>query len=346
MDMRSVKLTFLSFVLLTGFLQFYGLIEMNKLVKPIIWNLIENHQTLSPQFTKTRDKLDAPIRPIAVRVCTQAERLQHIRRACSKITVTPRPERLYVNHASKIAYCVNPKAACSSLTELMVRMTLPDTNRPLKIGNIHDYDFLYGVGITQEPYDAATMKDYLKITTTREPFDRLLSGYFSKMTTIASLKDMKYQNIKHFVLKNFRKNPHNTSPNVSLEEMVDFVLSNSTYHGDAHFSPYVSFCNPCLIDFDVIIRQETFVSDVEHLLTLPPFQKISINQIPKRNSIRADNMSFVKNLSRYFSNIKTDKLKMIKEEYSAENILYGYDFDLKTLHGSCAIETKNDDVCC
>ena len=105
---------------------------------------------------------------------------------------------------------------------------------------------------------------YLSFIIVRDPFERLLSAYCDK---IENVRDNFYDKVR------CEMNEETCRP--SFGEFVDFITGESILGNslDEHWTPYFSFCSPCIVSYDVIMKFETLIEDEQQL-----FDKVCILQ--------------------------------------------------------------------
>ena len=90
---------------------------------------------------------------------------------------------------------------------------------------------------------------------TRNPYSRLYSAYIDKFYLPGFLKYSKYINDDY-------KRPCNHT--VTFQEYLDYILRRNTK--DFHWQPISDVCDPCFVPYNVIIKQESFNTDVRFIL--------------------------------------------------------------------------------
>lgn len=320
---------------------------------------------LEKQTLKKEDGNREPLR-----VCTQSERKKHIQKICNHIPMNYRRiPALYVSHKHKVAFCEVTKSACTTAKTVLVDMELMKTNGTIPNNEIiHQGEFLKQYGIKKEKY-TRRIRDYLKFIIVRDPFSRLVSAYRDKMSI--NTGSYKYHNIRENIINWYYKNRTNETfiryPKKMLEnimtkalynddidyqvkmpEFISFIQSDKKFHDDIHFRPYILACNPCIVQYDIIMRQETLDYDAVYLLSKIPHRYYP-NLLPIRNK-KTDLSGGInlnpKNLTNYFKDVSLEQMEKLKKTFFAERIFLGYRFNLQTLTGSCSIRTENGENCC
>ena len=102
----------------------------------------------------------------------------------------------------------------------------------------------------------------------RDPYVRIVSGYFDKIVTIPWW----WRNYGAFIVNKFRGG--NVSPDqvgcghdVTFEEFVRFLVYSDTAQTmqDPHFIPVHKLCNVCEFNFDYLGKLETFTQDLKYI---------------------------------------------------------------------------------
>jgi len=132
------------------------------------------------------------------------------------------------------------------------------------------------------------VKQATSVMFVREPFARLLSGYTDKLF---APNPYFWGEIGQHIIKTVRLNSSSTTSSnkslcghdVSFPEFIDYVIQSETLNSsktDEHFSPMYNKCDPCIIDYKVIGKMESFSTDVAYTLGLlvNPVSKESIEE--------------------------------------------------------------------
>ena len=121
-----------------------------------------------------------------------------------------------------------------------------------------------------------------------------------------------------------------------------------------HFTPYARRCMFSEIDYDDVIRIETYRHDVEPLLTYTQSNISALLDASKphyRRITRAQN-SFLNQTSVLpevltdFANISPASLNKLKRWYRYNLEFFGYDFDVETRTAMCKLTDAEGNVCC
>ena len=115
------------------------------------------------------------------------------------------------------------------------------------------------------PFDSDERRNSRTVLVSRDPYSRLFSafvdkmflpGFFPKAERIVA-RQRNISEIK-FVCPN----------NITFEEFLKDILERSRKGNttDPHWAPISSVCNPCNVKAYILVKQESFGSDVEHTL--------------------------------------------------------------------------------
>lgn len=248
--------------------------------------------------------------------------------------------KYYYLDERKIMYCQIPKVSGSTWFAVLVNHT--------EIGKQYTIEELTAkVGFVQKfkkrlkpgkPYDANVHQNYTKFMFVRHPFNRLVSAYKNK-ADITRHSDVLYIEIKAYFQHNLtREQLKNFIP--SFQEFVDFAL----HYDDKHWRSFQYFCNPCHVNFDYILRLETFERDSK-ILMKDIFPEAG--PVPHANPTQNDTNTFqgiVKpKVLEMLAQLSKETLDKLYEKYAFDLEFYGYSFNRETLEAACGFEKY---ACC
>ena len=142
------------------------------------------------------------------------------------------------------------------------------------------------------------------------------------------------------------------SPNGT--KLVRFTKTVLNGKRDEHWNPYAARCNFPAVDYDDVIRIETFRNDVSALLTYTHSNFSVLLETSKfhfrRESTKAadvlrEPLVRPKHLQE-FSDVSTNDLIELKSLYKNDLRLFGYEFDVDTLVASCSMTDERGVTCC
>ena len=192
----------------------------------------------------------------------------------------------------------------------------------------------------------------------RHPFDRLVSAYVDKCVVKA---DKVYFPVCKYIIERFREG-NVTEEEIeqgtpSFLEFVKMILSKSRFSEDIHWKPYGKTCNPCFLDYQHLIRIESMIPD-----SLPVLKKLNISDpmvldsfkhnhelqsLQHRNQASTHAMTRIQpKYLKEFETIPKDMLQQLYQRYKDDFLLFGYQFDNRSMQATCRIETVAGDICC
>lgn len=172
--------------------------------------------------------------------------------------------RVSVRH--RYVYLSVPKAACSTIKVALHRFEGLDA-APERWGEVHDGSF--GLSLLDQSTDivveALTSPEYLRFGFVRNPYDRLLSAWKSKL----AWGNDQYEPARSAVREAFDYpivDGHRVGT-VSFRDAVEVVLDPDTAPVfDAHWDRQVDLLMPEVIELDVVGRFENFATEFTAIL--------------------------------------------------------------------------------
>ena len=130
---------------------------------------------------------------------------------------------------------------------------------------------------------------------------------------------------------------------VYFQEFIQYIVDGAE---DAHWKgPYSTQCEPCIVDYDAIIKLETFSADVPQVIA----KLEGRSQQTKANSFSQShwNDHFIKNLKQY-GNVTQTQLQTMARKYKLDFAQFGYDYVERndSIDISCQMKTAKGDICC
>ena len=100
-------------------------------------------------------------------------------------------------------------------------------------------------------------------------------------------------------------------------------LPKGSWYLNVHFAQYATLCHPCHIDFDYIVNFDTMREDAAYVLSkLGPHHQCLEDKYPYLFS-RSQKSSSV--FDSFFSTLSSQQIQMLKEMYSIDFKLFGYE---------------------
>ncbi|XP_047484466.1 carbohydrate sulfotransferase 13-like [Penaeus chinensis] len=151
----------------------------------------------------------------------------------------------------------------------------------------------------------------------RDPFERLLSAYKDK---IESTKQKFYRTLRCQIQHRATKTTRDCQP--TFPEFVDYLLEERA-KGKApneHWAPYHSFCSPCQLPFDYVLRFESLLEEEAFLVAKVP----GLSAVVKPHKLHASHTDYSAVTRQYFSQLSPLKLARLYDIYRNDFIIFGY----------------------
>ena len=300
--------------------------------------------------SERQNKTNSPNEQVvnSVEICSQEERKQYFQHMCDVIqNRNQRPRAFLVDHEHKVTYCYVPKIASTSWKELMAASTTRgkahNQTENVHEVRIHRPDILQRYGLSTVPMNQLqTLKGYTNFAIVRHPFDRAVSAYADKM-----LHTGYFQTFQNVVKKHFREETQPFKDPVSFLEFVRYLTEGNA--GNPHWRSYMPDCNPCVLDFDYILRVETLEHDSPNILkkinqTLDFFNTNKAN-VNREGNETIDGKVFPKYL-KAFKSIDEEHVISLYQKYRLEFEQFGYTYNHTTKMAYCKVTLPSGKVCC
>ena len=197
---------------------------------------------------------------------------------------------------------------------------------------------------------------YKKVIVVRHPMERIVSAYKNKFVTTTFSKEL-----NQFIIDNYRTNrtSHDIVP--SFEEFVKYVISEyptrpivsrpipsdvSTYAFDGHWRKILHLCHPCQIQYDYILKLETFEADINDIVKLFNGDvHMEPANVPRLNPTSKEYGPLY-----ITSNLPKHLKQSLSEMYESDSKMFGYTFN-DNVETKCRIEYSSDNpfshgTCC
>lgn len=171
------------------------------------------------------------------------------------------PERKYV-------YIATPKVA--NTTVKMALNQLEGNNDPDYVGNIHKQGMHLSDFSVEENVEMLTSSEWFRFTFVRNPYDRLLSAYKSKIGIWGG--EPYYAKMQDEIRETFDypTHPKGYTPVIAFRDFVNYLIKNWERRRvgcDPHFNLQTNLLMLSHVDYDLIGRFESFVKDFQEILT-------------------------------------------------------------------------------
>ena len=298
-------------------------------------------QTTAAKDSKQFDETTVPI-------CTSQERLSYIRQQLMTHPVRGHLS-LVVQDERRVAYCYNKKVASATLWRLMYAA---GSNRTFNISAVQGSDS-FRVRFAKQHAKTSplrlvheqalhTVAGHRMFAVVRNPFDR-----FVRFVSAYS----------HMILSK-----RSSIPSRGLDQWLRGRYSNATLfqrftrsvlegYANEHWVAQTDRCDFKLVQYDDIVRMESFRHDLEPLVTNHLRSNWDLVLQKSKHVFRGNKSTTIQTTvtSRHlpiFQELTKEERRQLKDFYSNDFKLLGYDFDLDTLIASCRITTAEGKICC
>ncbi len=310
-----------------------------------------------------------------IRVCTQQERLQHIKSECEKLrsrmtkAVLRPASRTLADEIHHLLYCYMSKVGCTAFKMLLAKANMHamgqntayskpwkvhKTKRLARIYNLPKLFYFSNEEITRR------LTDYFKFMIMRHPFERLISAWRDK---VVNIKQSEYKDWPARIFKHTRPFLFGKSSVAHSTVITDKDMETASKHSPPRFDEFVTWiadnkiqnehwlsaiesCHVCANDWDAIFRIETMVTDKRILLDrlkddIDPREDITVV-----HSMQSNITFFfpVKELD-LWKNISRPVVNYFLEKYQDDMQLFGYQWDERQSRTVCSINTPSGPCC-
>ena len=247
---------------------------------------------------------------------------------------------IYVNERLDVMYCHIPKVASTTFKALMAcsasRTPVPTGGGLDRLSAYHSPKFLSEHNVTllkryNESESARRVRTYFKFMAVRHPFDRLVSAWRDKIMKINAQVQL------------------NATPE-ELENFESFLQSVAGGERKDHWKPMAATCNPCVMQYDSILRLERTDEEFPLILSKLTDPRGKPNTMPTANKISQVRPSKkLRGLTSFYKNISHDVIRKLLDIYRQDFRLFGYEWDISSATGSCvhdAIIQNETSYCC
>ena len=292
-------------------------------------------------------------------VCEQASRQQHVKEVCKNwhmTEVNAKKAWFFVDTKHRLLFCHVPKAASTTIINAM-KMSQNNASRLLKsspqlYSKVHDMNVLKKFGLKIMTFDeAAKLENYTSFFVTRHPYARLESAFNNKIFHGPRTKSLyrgkaflKFAR-EHDLGVNFKNTSDEAFP-IFAKHFVYADDEDIPYSRDHHWTPMIERCNPCVWDFDYILREETLASDSGAVMKLMGYPSNYLQRTRKNSEAKPKRRNIAKRLQ-YFHMLSEQDVQRLQAIYKLDMALFGYQYNFETATATCHIPTADGKgVCC
>lgn len=176
---------------------------------------------------------------------------------------TPVTKAFFYSPEAKLVVCKVPKIGSTFWARVFAALEGETTaRRAFQLDRYQVHDGKYEIGFV---FAKEAQKRGSKIcVAARNPYTRLFSAYLDKIYLLSVLNQQFGRQLKKG-LENVGKGKCGFA--VSFQEFLDILLNSAAEDiFDDHYSPVTRLCNPCDLNPDYVIKQETMTTDAEFIL--------------------------------------------------------------------------------
>uniref|UniRef100_A0A0B6Z580 Carbohydrate sulfotransferase n=1 Tax=Arion vulgaris TaxID=1028688 RepID=A0A0B6Z580_9EUPU len=168
------------------------------------------------------------------------------------------------------------------------------------------------------------LKKYLKVVFVRDPLERLVIAYRTKLIS----KGSKYfhKTFGSLIIKKYRKKATaaeiKAGTGVKFSEFVKFIIENEHTGAESlneHWGQYYKQCHPCLVDYDYVGNFETVENDTKSVI-----EKLKVSKLIKSPYITDTKLVSQTELMNIYSQVTAHELNNLFKVYAADYTLFGY----------------------
>lgn len=226
------------------------------------------------------------------------------------------------NDRLRIIYCATPKIASTAWRRLLLSLlgkqikfsSSPHTSELFKeLKNINKSEIQF------------RLNNYPKIMFSREPLERVLSGYRDKLENKANKIYNKFYG--RIIMSKYRKNIDKvsleTGQGTTFTEFCQYLIDTANEPSDPHWAPLSKLCSPCSVQYDYIGKYESMIRDSNIIFReMAPYSHLSMpNNTNKHPS--SGNSSLLRH---YFRQLPTGNLHKLWNRYEDDYVMFGYQY--------------------
>lgn len=171
---------------------------------------------------------------------------------------------------------------------------------------------------------AEMLKNYFKVIFVRDPLERLVIAYRTKLVS----KSSKYFHRAYgsAIIKKYRKKATaaeiKEGTSVKFTEFVKFIIDNEYSGSEAlneHWEQYYKQCHPCLVDYDFVGTFENAEKDTASVIG-----KLGATKFVKPPYVTDNKVVSQSELTKIYKTITVSELNNLYKIYSPDYTLFGY----------------------
>ena len=282
-----------------------------------------------------------------------AERIAVMKKACHEHGLDkpgedqlhkPYPWEYFIAPKQKLIWCNVFKSASSSWMYVFNKLAgYSDTQLKSRQPPISMARLKYSRPSVQELLSALDQKDSIGFIIARHPFQRLVSAYKDKI--VGAIPGTPHSKLCQDILVKYRKisrkavqaqtgqrrsrywqGSRNPKMVPTFKEFVSYIIDEAMagHSLDMHWTPVYSFCNPCQVNLNHIVKFETFNRDSDYIVKAVGIQNV-LNKF--KGSLSHENKSRKdkhKPAMEYVNELTQDQLVELTKLYQPDFDIFGY----------------------
>jgi len=223
------------------------------------------------------------------------------------------PHYFLFSPREKLTFCWSHKSGSTSVSQVFALIT----NSTFIIDN-NLYYRLPEVLSPRLPWELrAALESSLVFTVVRHPLTRLVSAYRDKVAPTSSSPSPSWA-LRRLCSQLGRGEGR---CRVSWQEFVLHLLASPPSTYDSHWAPLASHCQPCQVNYDLVLKVETLQSDWEVLRRLS-----GLEELPDLKHLN-DNHNNQGTYRDYISQLSPPTLQKLYNKFRLDFELFGYSLD-------------------
>ncbi|XP_060079862.1 uncharacterized protein LOC132559261 [Ylistrum balloti] len=169
--------------------------------------------------------------------------------------------KYFFDRTNSIAFCKAPKSGSTFVGTIVAALM-----RNAELGNMFHVNREYVHSKNAVKFSNILDKELNSVKTvlvTRNPYSRLFSAFIDKYFILAQWGSNLAQRKRKGLLK--MRNGY-CGYNVTFDELLDSISMGEII--ERHTIPVSTLCMPCTLHYDIVCRQETLTTDIEHVLNI------------------------------------------------------------------------------
>ena len=323
-----------------------------------VWNRVKVTNATQDMDSNTRDKGCSFNNAVIKRPCELDVRANVLKAKCKAVNgsvfdVSKAQKKLimmniYVDVKHKIVACLPPKSGCTTFKSILANNSGPNAILPENLMFLHDGGHLSKYRIYQLWFFAERKqkqfladKNYLKFMVARHPFERLYSAYGDKIKQRIAIRHVK--GILKLAHKDLSQDQVPT-----FQEFIQYLGTPRTK--DIHWEPIYSICQPCLINYDLVLKTETLDWDIDQIIKsrLKPYHRgLGTAANVHRGKCKMESLLNEGKKMEVYNSINDRKFQSLVKKYKSDLEFFGYSFkrDHSSVHTFCSLDDQNKGCC-